>query len=449
MGGDGHRPLIRRFTDEPVDDATLARCLEAATWAPSGANAQAWRFIVLRSPELRAVVAEAAAQALAVIEPVYGMTRPRRRRQPRRPQQPGHLRAARPRRGVHLGALRPARFPSASELLLGGSIFPAMQNFLLAARAQGLGACRPAGRPTAASRSCARPWACPTTGCSPATSWSAGPRGRHGPLRRQPLEKVVAFDRWEHPRHEQRRRQPEGPHMTVTVITGAGSGMGRACIERLRGTADTLIAVDLDPPAIDGTVGLASMWPTGPLQRRRRAGPRHGHFRALVHAAVSPRRSATRARVLDVDLLGTQHLLDAFEALVSAGLRRGVLLVVVGLIIAPFITPELEALLQDRSPAGFIERAIEAIGGDGGFAYALAKVGVIRAAAGLGAVGWARRPGQLARPRADRHADGPPGVRAAARDEATCSTQTPLGRPARLTRWPRWPRSSSLTTPGS
>ena len=35
---------IRRFTDEPVDDAVLARCLRAATWAPSGANAQAWRF---------------------------------------------------------------------------------------------------------------------------------------------------------------------------------------------------------------------------------------------------------------------------------------------------------------------------------------------------------------------------------------------------------------------
>ena len=32
-------------------------------------------------------------------------------------------------------------YPTASELLLGGSIFPAMQNFLLAARAQGLGAC--------------------------------------------------------------------------------------------------------------------------------------------------------------------------------------------------------------------------------------------------------------------------------------------------------------------
>lgn len=67
---------IRRFTDDPIDDETLRRWLEAATWAPNGANGQAWRFVVLRSPEQRAVVAEAARQALEVIEPVYGMTRP-------------------------------------------------------------------------------------------------------------------------------------------------------------------------------------------------------------------------------------------------------------------------------------------------------------------------------------------------------------------------------------
>jgi Nitroreductase family len=67
---------IRRFTDELVTDDTLARCLRAATWAPNGANAQGWRFIVLRSPALRAVVANAAAHAPEVIEPVYDMSRP-------------------------------------------------------------------------------------------------------------------------------------------------------------------------------------------------------------------------------------------------------------------------------------------------------------------------------------------------------------------------------------
>jgi nitroreductase len=133
---------IRRFTDEPVDEATLTRCLQAATWAPSGANAQAWRFVVLRSPELRAVVAEAAAHALQVIEPVYGMSRP---------PADDHGRRARTYRATYelhdrAGELTSVlftqqRFTTASELLLGGSIFPAMQNFLLAARALGLGAC--------------------------------------------------------------------------------------------------------------------------------------------------------------------------------------------------------------------------------------------------------------------------------------------------------------------
>ena len=51
---------VRRFTDEPVDAQTLNRCLEAATWAPNGANAQLWRFIILDAPEQRAAVAEAA-----------------------------------------------------------------------------------------------------------------------------------------------------------------------------------------------------------------------------------------------------------------------------------------------------------------------------------------------------------------------------------------------------
>ena len=45
--------------------------------------------------------------------------------------------------------------------------------------------------------------------------------------------------------------------MTVGVVTGAASGMGRACIDRLRGTVDELLAVDLRAPDLDGTVGVA------------------------------------------------------------------------------------------------------------------------------------------------------------------------------------------------
>ena len=188
---------IRRFTDRPVDDATLARCLRAATWAPSGANAQEWRFVVLRSPELRAVVAQAAAQALKVIEPVYGMTRPAAHDDSRRARTNRATYELHDRAGEFTSVLfTQRRFPQASELLLGGSIFPAVQNFLLAARALGLGACLTS-------------WA--SYGGEPLLREAVGvpddwmlaghivvgwPRGNHGPVRRRPLSEVAFLDRW-------------------------------------------------------------------------------------------------------------------------------------------------------------------------------------------------------------------------------------------------------------
>jgi nitroreductase len=39
----------RAFTGESIDEATLLRFLEAARWAPSGFNAQPWRFIYGRT----------------------------------------------------------------------------------------------------------------------------------------------------------------------------------------------------------------------------------------------------------------------------------------------------------------------------------------------------------------------------------------------------------------
>lgn len=44
----------RAFLDEPVEEDTLYRVLEAARWAPSSANEQPWRFIVARTPQDRA-----------------------------------------------------------------------------------------------------------------------------------------------------------------------------------------------------------------------------------------------------------------------------------------------------------------------------------------------------------------------------------------------------------
>ncbi len=191
---------IRRFTDDPVDDPTLARCLEAATWAPSGANAQAWRFVVLRSPEQRAVVARAAAEALEVIEPVYGMARPAEDDHSRRARTSRATYELHDRAGDFTSILfAQKRYPTASELLLGGSIFPAMQNFLLAARALGLGACLTSWASYGGERLLRDAVGVPDDWMLAGHVVVGWPRGNHGLVRRHPLEAVVALDRWDGP----------------------------------------------------------------------------------------------------------------------------------------------------------------------------------------------------------------------------------------------------------
>ena len=45
--------------------------------------------------------------------------------------------------------------------------------------------------------------------------------------------------------------------MATYVITGAGRGMGRACIDLGRNDADLIVAVDLEAPDADATTGVA------------------------------------------------------------------------------------------------------------------------------------------------------------------------------------------------
>jgi nitroreductase len=52
-----NRRSVRRYTPDPVDDKKIAAILEAGRWAPSWANTQCWRFIVVRDPGTKARVA--------------------------------------------------------------------------------------------------------------------------------------------------------------------------------------------------------------------------------------------------------------------------------------------------------------------------------------------------------------------------------------------------------
>ena len=189
---------IRYYQEKPVPDAVLVRCLEAATWAPSGGNQQPWRFVVLRSAESRVALGIAARSALQVIERVYQLERP---------DPEDDSRSARSARAVFalhdraesvptavLFAVQPQ--PAAPPLLQGASIYPAMENFLLAARAEGLGAVVTGWHTTGEealrhSVGVPEPW---ELAALVVVGW---PRGRHGPVRRKPVHDVVALDRWD------------------------------------------------------------------------------------------------------------------------------------------------------------------------------------------------------------------------------------------------------------
>ena len=189
---------IRRFTDDPVDDLALRRCLEAATWAPNGANVQEWRFVVLRSDAARAAVATAAAHALEVIEPVYGMSRPDPDDNSRRARTNRATYELHDRAGEFTSVLFTyIRYDTASELLLGGSIYPAVQNFLLAARAQGLGACLTSWASYGGEPILREAVGVPDDWMLAAHAVVGWPRGNHGPVRRRPLDDVVFVDRWD------------------------------------------------------------------------------------------------------------------------------------------------------------------------------------------------------------------------------------------------------------
>jgi nitroreductase len=145
-------------------------------------------------------VAEAAAQALSIIEPVYGM---------QRPAEDDVSRGARNNRAtyeLHDRAVDRTSvlfctygYETASEMLLGGSIYPAMQNFLLAARAQGLGTCITSWASYGGEQVLRDAVGIPPEWHLAGHIVVGWPKGRHGPVRRRPLGDVVDLDHWDQP----------------------------------------------------------------------------------------------------------------------------------------------------------------------------------------------------------------------------------------------------------
>jgi nitroreductase len=142
---------IRRLKPDPVDDALVLHLIELALRAPTGSNAQNWQFVVVKDQAVKARLGRMNRQAwrlyggigrrmaqndppmLRIIEAVQG--------------QADHFEEIPVLVVACLATMIPI-LPRVAATSLYGSIFPSVQNLLLAARAAGLGAARQGARPT-------------------------------------------------------------------------------------------------------------------------------------------------------------------------------------------------------------------------------------------------------------------------------------------------------------
>jgi nitroreductase len=191
---------MRRLKPDPVPNELIRRILEAGVCAPSGGNMQRWRFLVIRDPGIKATVGALYKRAwdqqvgprYRAGDPAPGMSRERFLR----------LLDAAEYLAAHIQEapvwIVPCLEGSTPTRTSGSSIYPAVQNMLLAARALGLGATLTTlylqfDKETETA-----------LGLPPGVHTYAilpvgYPMGRFGPVRRIPLADVVYADRWGQP----------------------------------------------------------------------------------------------------------------------------------------------------------------------------------------------------------------------------------------------------------
>lgn len=54
------RHSVRQYSSQPVPEALITACIEAAATAPSGANHQPWHFVAISDPQMKARIRDAA-----------------------------------------------------------------------------------------------------------------------------------------------------------------------------------------------------------------------------------------------------------------------------------------------------------------------------------------------------------------------------------------------------
>jgi nitroreductase len=125
----------RQFTDENVSDDVVERVLAAATYAPSAENTQPWVFIVVRDPATRARIGELTQRQWERGGRDY--SRPRLTTAMFEDVERGAMGGI---VGAPVVVVVGGDTSRCNEAVLEASVYPAVQNLLLAASAVGLAA---------------------------------------------------------------------------------------------------------------------------------------------------------------------------------------------------------------------------------------------------------------------------------------------------------------------
>ena len=188
---------MRRLKSDPVPSELIRKILEAGVCAPSGGNMQRWRFLVIRDPKVKETVGalykrawdEPVAPRYRAGEPAPGMSRERFLR----------LLDAAEYLAAHIHEapvwIVPCLEGGTPMRTSGSSIYPAVQNMLLAARALGLGTTLTTLY-LQFEQEAEAALGLPPGVHSYALLPLGYPMGRFGPVRRVPLADVVYEEQW-------------------------------------------------------------------------------------------------------------------------------------------------------------------------------------------------------------------------------------------------------------
>jgi nitroreductase len=202
---------LRRFKPDPVADEVITQVLDAAIRAPSGSNAQDWLFVVIKDAERRRQIGEIYKKAGQILLGIYAQR-----------ERPAHMDEKQYNKVMASATYLFDHMHEAPVLLLlcqksdpmlanaaaqmndltrkmirmsGASVYPAVQNVILACRGLGLGTVLTTihvffedevrallGLPSEIETYALMP--------------IGYPRDKFGPVRRRPLSEVAILDRW-------------------------------------------------------------------------------------------------------------------------------------------------------------------------------------------------------------------------------------------------------------